>query len=230
MAKPSSRGPVPGPTIIRQLAQLAASPPPASSPSVPDRLSQWFDWNRAVALQGALDGRLPPAEADAACFDASEEADCARIRTEMGTLVARTAMALGDADHEACRTHYLSVQRSLQAATGRLRGRLRDMLAQGTPTQARLAQVDALLEQVLSPRESSLLAGIPLAIRQRAERHATAESPHGDIADGAAATAAGPAPGQHHTAFVRELQALLQSELELRFLPIDGLLSALRTH
>lgn len=220
MAKPSSRGPAPGPTIIRQLAQLAGSTLPASSPSVPERLSQWFDWSRAVALQGALDGQLPPPDIDAARFDANEEGDCARIRAEMGAVVARTAAALADADLEACRKHYLSVQRSLQAATGRLRGRLRDMLAQGTPAQARVAEVDALLEQVLSPRESSLLASIPRAIGQQSERHLAT----------AAVIATGPAEAEPNPAFVRELQALLQSELELRFLPIDGLLSALRTH
>ncbi len=219
MAKPSSRGPAPGPTIIRQLAHVAGTPLPASSPSVPDRLSEWFDWNRAVALQSALDGRLPPAADNVQAFDAEQQADCARRREELATSIEHMEALLADADLEACCRHYLSTQRSLQAAAGRLRGRLRDMLVQAGPAQARLAEVDALLEQVLGPRESFLLARIPQVLKQQADRA-------GDTA-GTGTPAATTPP---HSAFVRHLQALLRSELELRFHPIDGLLAALRTH
>jgi len=220
MAKPSSRGPAPGPTIIRQLARLAGTPLPPSSPSVPDRLSQWFDWNRAVALQAALDGRLTPVEDDIPPFDADQDADIARTRLELETAVAQVATALAGADLDACHRHHATLQRSLQIATGRLRGRLRDMLSQGTPAQARLAEVDALLEQVLAPRESQLLGGISKALKQR-----PTPPPVDDDGDGQD-TVPGPAP----PSFARELQALLHSELELRFHPIEGLLAALRTH
>ncbi len=219
MAKPSSRGPAPGPTIIRQLAHVAGTPLPASSPSVPDRLSEWFDWNRAVALQSALDGRLPAADDSIPAFDAEQQADCARTRAELATSIERMEAQLADADLDACCRQYLTTQRSLQAAAGRLRGRLRDMLAQAGPAQARLAQVDGLLEQVLGPRESFLLARIPHLLKQQADRA-------GDTAGNATPASATPP----HPAFVRHLQALLRSELELRFHPIDGLLAALRTH
>lgn len=222
MAKPSSRGPAPGPTLIRQLARLAGTPLPASSPSVPDRLSQWFDWNRAVALQGALDGRLRPAQDDLPAFDAGEDADCARVRAGLAASIHDAATVLAGADVEACCRHYATLQRTLQAASGRLRGRLRDMLSQGTPAQARLAELDALLEQALSPRESVLLARIP----QLLKRHCEAAADGDPAGSGPPPATATPPP----PAFVQDMQTLLQSELELRFHPIDGLLAALRTH
>lgn len=219
MAKPSSRGPAPGPTIIRQLAHAAGTPLPASSPSVPDRLSEWFDWNRAVALQGALDGRLPPPDDGIPAFDAGQQAECMQARETLAASIEGMEAQLADADLDACCRQYQSIQRSLQAVTGRLRGRLRDMLAQGEPARARLAEVDALLEQVLGPRESFLLAKIPQLMKQHAGRTGST----GEATTGSSTT-------PHHPAFVRHLQALLRSELELRFHPIDGLLAALRPH
>ena len=48
-----------GPEFLRLLARLSDGAMPASSPALTDRLGQWVDWSRAVALSGALGGRLP---------------------------------------------------------------------------------------------------------------------------------------------------------------------------
>ncbi|WP_312711825.1 DUF3348 family protein, partial [Stenotrophomonas sp.] len=55
------RTPVAGPAFIRLLSGLMDGGIALSSPDLSDRLSQWVDWTRAVALSRALDGRLPPA-------------------------------------------------------------------------------------------------------------------------------------------------------------------------
>ena len=55
------------------------------------------------------------------------------------------------------------------AATGRLRGRLRDMVA-ARPALARLAEVDAAMEQVLAPREHALLSSVPDLMAAHFER------------------------------------------------------------
>ncbi|RZA14698.1 MAG: DUF3348 family protein, partial [Lysobacteraceae bacterium] len=115
----------------------------------------------------------------------------------------------------------------IQRRQPRLRGNLRDRLAAGTPAQARLAALDALMEQVATPREHALLAAVPgllgtrqadlqgLALAGRATDLPAQAAPSGD-------------PWRH--AFRKDMQDLLLAELDVRFMPIDGLLAALRPH
>lgn len=230
MAKAPYRPPVAGPAFIRLLAGFTEGPVPASSPDISDRLSHWVDWNRAVALSRALDGRLPTAAHDAPGFDAAEQAECARVRSVLADSIAappvqpRTPAAAEDfAPH---RQRCVSLQRSMQAATGRLRGRLRDMLCQHSPDLARLADVDAVMEQTLSPREQALLAMVPVLLGQHFERLRAAALP----AQAGADTAQAPpshAPAGWLARFHQDMQAVLLAELDVRFHPIDGLLAAL---
>ena len=61
MAKASERAPVLGPAFIRLLARFNAEGASPAAPAVPERLAQWFDWNRAITLSKALDNP-PPAQ------------------------------------------------------------------------------------------------------------------------------------------------------------------------
>ena len=73
-------------------------------------------------------------------------------------------------DYSAFRQHYLAMQRTMQTATGKLRGQLRDRLAAASADMARLAEVDAMMEGVLSPREHKLLAAVPALLGEHFER------------------------------------------------------------
>jgi hypothetical protein len=123
---------------------------------------------------------------------------------------------------------YLTKQRAMQAATGKLRGRLRDMLAQASADMAVLAEVDAVMELTLSPREQTLLSAVPRLLGQHFQRlqqaaqmsQADAQLPEG------ASTAL---PGEWLGVFRKDMQAVLLAELDVRFQPIEGLLAALRT-
>lgn len=225
MAKTAQRTPVPGPAFIRLLARLAQSNLSSTGPALSDRLSEWVDWTRAVTLSKALDGRLPPA-VEGPDFDAAEDAECQRIRAALeativqepdsSSTVRRPVDAEGAqvaAEYTAYRERYLTVQRSMLAATSRLRGRLRDMLTRTSPELARLAEVDALMEQTLSAREHSLLAKVPVLLGVHFERLRDAGSDDAWL-----------------EVFRRDMQSLLLAELDLRFQPIEGLLAALRTH
>lgn len=225
MAKTAQRTPVPGPAFIRLLARLAQSTLSSTGPALSDRLSEWVDWTRAVTLSKALDGRLPPA-VEGPDFDADEDADCQRIRAalevtivqepDFSSAVRRPVDAEGaqaPAEYTAYRERYLTVQRSMLGATSRLRGRLRDMLTRTSPELARLAEVDALMEQTLSAREHSLLAKVPVLLGVHFERLRDAGSDDAWLG-----------------VFRRDMQSLLLAELDLRFQPIEGLLAALRTH
>jgi len=225
MAKSAQRTPVPGPAFIRLLARLAESNLSSTGPALSDRLSEWVDWTRAVTLSKALDGRLPPA-VEGPDFDADEDAECQRIRAALeativqepeGTRHPRRVVAAdgGDApvEYTAFRERYLTLQRAMLSATSRLRGRLRDMLTRTSPEMARLAEVDALMEQTLSAREYSLLAKVPVLLGVHFERLREAGSDDAWL-----------------EAFRRDMQSLLLAELDVRFQPIEGLLAALRTH
>lgn len=212
-----------GPTFIRLLARLTDVDAPQSNPSLADRLSQWLDWTHAIALSTALDG-APPGDAPASGGD--EEDECARVRATLTQAIANApelAASSADAadeaiDYDLFRKRYLALQRSMQAATGRLRGRLRDQLGAQPGAHARLAAVDAVMELALSPREQALLAAIPTLLGTHFER----------LRRSAPDDAAG-SPGVWLDGFRQDVRQVLLAELDVRFQPVEGLLAALRT-
>ncbi|WP_172448078.1 DUF3348 domain-containing protein [Stenotrophomonas sp. VV52] len=221
MAKKQHRTPVPGPPFIRLLAALADRNAPRTGPDLSDRLSQWIDWTRAVALSRALDGRLPaPAGSEPTGVEALAE-ECAKVRASLVQSIQSTpdAGAPVRIDPIAFRQRCLTVQRAMLTATGRLRGQLRDRLSQEPGELPRLAEVDAAMEQALSPREQQLLASVPTLLGAHFER----------LRDDAGGDGADPDAGWLQI-FRNDMQAVLMAELDVRFHPIEGLLAALRPH
>lgn len=236
---------VPGPTFIRLLAALTEAEVPQSSPILSDRLSQWIDWTRAVALSRALDGRLPAADAQPQDFDRAEQDECVRMRTSLAnSIISGIELAAGKlfpgeqtmsmeghaevaVDYKPFHQHYLDMQRSMQTTTGRLRGRLRDLLAQQSADMARLAEIDAVMELSLSPREQALLAMVPRLLGVHFQRLREV----GDSLDGTSPLEKNLAtsPGPWLEMFRNDMQSVLTAELDVRFQPIEGLLAALRT-
>ncbi|RZZ84854.1 DUF3348 family protein [Pseudoxanthomonas winnipegensis] len=241
MAKPRQHGPVPGPAFVRLLARLGQVAVPAPPPALPERLAQWVDWNRAVALSRALDG-APPTAAEGPRFDAAEADAChaqraalaAAIREDRELAAAiqrRLDKAAGEGtnlnlavDFAVFRQRYLAHQRAMLATTGLLRGRLRDMLGHGPAALARLAEVDAVMESTLSPREQTALAAAPALLEQHFLRLRPAEADA--VPASAPPTDAGQMPAWLQT-FAQDMQRALLAELDLRFQPIDALLAAL---
>ncbi len=214
MALPHSRAAVSAPAFVRRLARMGEVELPPSAPGLSDRLGQWLDWNRAVALSRALDSAP---SAGASLDPAADEAACVRARATLVAAITRpeAASSAAEPDFAPFRRKCLDLQRAMQASTGQLRGRLRDALAKGSSGQARLAEVDAVMEMTLSPREQSLLAATPALLGQHFERLKQANT---DAADNA-----------WLDPFRRDLQDVLLAELDVRFHPIDALLAALRS-
>ena len=174
MAKASERAPVLGPAFIRLLARFNDEGASPAAPAVPERLAQWFDWNRAITLSKALDNP-PPEPEPGADYAPAQDAEYANVRAKLvETIQAEIDLspprnpAPADAElppgFAPYRQHYLNQQRAMQTASGRLRGRLRDMLARQSAAKARLAEVDAVMEATLSPREHSLLSHVPVLL------------------------------------------------------------------
>lgn len=233
-----------------------ADNPPASQqqprqqqPAFAERLSQWLTWTDAVALSGALKGAGAPASVPSAAPDAApEEREVARVRaalaktlTEDGSAPAakgRLKPALPapspkpkarapDTDFAAHRQRYLAHQHLMHTRIGPLRTRVRAALERSaSPALARLAAVDAVMEQAVDPHEQALLARVPALLERRFERLRTAARGSRDESAGAAEAHAEPA---WLTTFTHDMHAVLLAELDLRLQPVEGLLEALRT-
>ena len=102
------------------------------------------------------------------------------------------------------------------------------MLAQKSPDMSRLAEVDAVMELTLSPREQTLLAAVPKLLGEHFERlqQAGQDSLAGTQLSGDTPMAM---PGEWLRVFRNDMQSVLLAELDVRFQPIEGLLAALRT-
>lgn len=226
-----------GPTFIRLLARLTDDTLPHCGTAPAERLSQWIDWTRAVVLSKVLDAKTPEDEQAAQVVDRDDIGICAQARATLLASIAEApeltipqpravgapddAEAVSEATVEFApfRQRHLTLQRSMQVATGRLRGDLRERLAQRSADMARLAEVDAVMEGALSPREHALLGAVPALLethfeRLRAAAGALATDPSAAWLDG----------------FRRDMQGVLIAELDVRFQPVEGLLAALRTH
>lgn len=237
MAKASQRAPVLGPAFIRLLARFNDEGTSPATPAVPERLAQWFDWNRAITLSKALDNP-PPAPEPGPGYDAAQDAECARVHAKLiDAIQADIELApprnAAPADAELppgfapYRQHYLNQQRAMQTASGRLRGRLRDMLARQSAAKARLAEVDAVMEATLSPREHTLFSHVPVLLGLHYQRLYDAAA-HDPVDAPASEPPAAPT-GPWLATFRQDLRIALLAELDVRFHPINGLLAALRT-
>ena len=221
--QPLLQAPAPVPTFVRLLAEVldaqAHQPPRAFYQA----LEQWLDWTRAVRLSRVLD-TVPAAGLGAASWHKQElVAACARARQRlreqviaapawdaaMDTTMDTQAQA-SEAAFAPVRQHYVAFQRALQASTGQLRGQLRDALAQGDAGCVRLAELDAVMEAVLSPREHALFTTLPELLGKRFEQRQAQDA------------------AQDWRGFQREVRNVQLAELDARFLPIDGLQAALQ--
>lgn len=234
MAKASTRAPVLGPVFIRLLARFGDADLSRTPPVLAERLAQWFDWNRALVLSHALDGALSVV-GGGVDFDDAQDAECARVRHSLLQVIDAdidlppSGRKDADDSYRPYRQHCVAAQRAMQAATGLLRGRLRDMLARQSPAKARLAEVDAVMEATLSPRELILLARAPSLLGLHYQRLRDAGAPlhtGAEVPDDIPAT---PAAGPWLARFRQDMRMALLAELEVRFHPIDGLLAALHT-
>ncbi|MCK7501577.1 MAG: DUF3348 domain-containing protein [Comamonadaceae bacterium] len=202
-----------GPELAPLLARLGDGPPVDGSPEFAERMGHWLGWAGAISLSTALNA-APAAGPGATAGDA--ESDFRRVCAEQEAAIAAGPDASGSSpdDFGPFLRHCLARQQAMHDAVAALRRRLRDALrAAGSPQLARLAAIDAALEQGLAVAERRLLALVP----QRLEIHF-------DRLRRAAGDTDAPWP----RVFRDDLDLLLRAELAHRLLPARGLLDALR--
>jgi Protein of unknown function (DUF3348) len=212
---------VAGSELIRLLARLADVPPVDARPAFAERLGHWLSWTGAITLSATLNAGPPASASGRACVPGAEEADFERVRE---VLAASIAAGPGDGassptDFGPHRRHCLAQQQAMQEAVGALRQRLRDALSRQSAAGARLAAIDAVMDQTLAAPERSLLGLVPLRLQAHFER-----------LQRAAADPTNPAGADRWPALFRDdMHRLLRAELAHRLLPAQGLLDTLRT-
>ncbi|SDE43063.1 DUF3348 domain-containing protein [Paraburkholderia lycopersici] len=233
-----------GPTLVRLLARLGDAEVQESRQSIADRLSQWLGWTDAIALSTALSVQTPGGEPATRAGAGAAQTHSERVRAALTRAIAgegaparrdgRRTQAVGpqapvdvEPDFADFRQRYLALQQAMETDIGTLRARLRAMLAARSPALARLATVDAVMEQALGARERSLLAGVPALLGAHFERQRAAAGAAG--AQTLAAAEESAAPHAWLAGFRNDMQSVLLAELEIRFQPVEGLLAALRT-
>lgn len=184
---------------------------------VAERLGLWVSAFDAIGLQAAQQsirtftsaapgGPSVPAAASAKTL----AEDVARVRTALGKLIAKAADSLTAADtsYAPCHQLHLKLQREMEQAIGPLRDRARQALGRFSPQLRQLAALDAVLEQVIAPREQTLMPTVSTLIARRFEQLRHNEG--------------------WPESFANDWRQALLSELDLRLEPVMGLVDALR--
>lgn len=213
-----------------------------------ERLGQWLDFSDALVLFSALGAvaARPAAAAGAAVATtgSSPQEQLARVRNTLTSAIENDgvfsagaarhrfptpppqATAKEAADFTPYHRYYLAHQRDMSNAISGLRNQARKALDELSPSQRKLAQLDASFEKALLVRERNLLAHIPILLArrftQRYQEHQTTLAPE-SIDDPATWTA----PGNWLEAFCHDTKAMLLAELDLRLKPASGLIAAL---
>lgn len=158
--------------------------------------------------------------------------ECARARSAHAEAIHAllTALLQPMAPAELERRH-AALQRAQLTSTGRLRGRLRDVLARTSEQGARLAEIDAVMEQVLAPREYRLLNRLPAHLAACLPIAASADAVTANPDATSPDVMPAPLPEPSWPPALRDtVRDLLLAELDLRFHPIDGLSAAVHPH
>src|SRR5512147_1021545 len=164
-------------TLVRALRRLALVDGEVAAPGAVDGLARWIDWTAAIPLSAALaEGERGSAPSARTPDPAALERELTRVQAELGAAIdAATTRAGADlrrpgparrldpdpvpaSDAEVAaleQQRYRDLQRAMETAITPLRQRLRAALHEGTPAAARLAALDAALEQLLAPREKA---------------------------------------------------------------------------
>ena len=216
--------------LLAALAALADLPQPAARPAFAERLGHWLSWTGAIALSAALNTPVaaPRAAGRSARSGAAnaDEADFQRVRA--GLVAEITAGprdgAPSPTDFAPYRHHCLTLQQKMHDRIGALRQRLRNaMLARRAPALARLAAIDAVMDQTLAAQERGLLGLVPLRLQAHFERLRQAAL--------VVSTATPPNARTDEAAWMHrfhdDMAQLLLAELAHRLLPAQGLLDSL---
>jgi hypothetical protein len=199
-----------------------------------ERMSLWFNAFDAIRLQAVHQSFRSD---EAAGHGASTNTPTVRtrgladeVRRARATLAHAIAQEPGanapDTGYAAYRRRHLELQRRMETMIVPLRDHVRQGLAAASPRLRQLAALDAVLEQVLAPREQSLLPTVATLLQRRFDQLRLANPSAPDLAGQQDDAAAGQRPPWLQS-FEEDWRDALLAELDLRLEPVTGLVEAL---
>ncbi len=208
-------------SLVRRLGEWAPVDMDGAGMDFAERLGLWLNAFDAIGLQAAhqsiraIRTAAPGPAADTRpAWTQTLDEDVRQVRTALAQAIAQDVLPpAGDSAAEPAYAPYhqrhLELQRQMDQAIGPLRDRVRQALGRASPTLRQLAALDAVLEQMLAPREQQLLPTAAALLERR----------FGQLR--LAATEDWP------EVFGQDWRQALLAELELRLEPVAGLLEAL---
>lgn len=247
MTRPLTRTHFHSSRLTRTLAGMGALGAAEPGNAFAEQLGLWVDFKGAITLSsvhnapvassnqaksGAPSGVAASIAQEFARARAALESAIATSGTPGAARLALPTPAPGASVEEArayapYRRYHQAIQRDLETKVGALRARVRDAVAQASPTLRQLAALDGAFDAILCEREARLLATVPSLLEKRfqqllqAHQQALADSQQADSVE------LWMAPGAWLARFCAELQSVLLAELDLRLQPSMGLLDAL---
>lgn len=233
--------------LVQLLAGLQISSSDDSAQTFAEKLSHWVAWKDAIGLSSALDARAPerPSVEPLTSTAIAQVVDLVRgVHEDLASAIsldgllahdvpvaARQAVAaitINDESHmmdfASYRRCYMTHQRAMDERIGRVRADVRATIAGVSGTLARLAALDAAMEQALAVHQRRAVGRLPALLekhfkKQHASRPQPAAPIPGDIA---------PAVHEPRAPAVGLLvQQALLAELALRLQPVTGMVDAL---
>jgi hypothetical protein len=209
-----------------------------SKQSFAERLAQWLDLTAAIALSGTLHAKAGSALEASPRADDGLEAQLASVRGALaesitadgvlkpGKVRIKLPAPTAAADFAPYRRYYSAHQRDMEAGIGPLRASVRVALAKRSPALRQLAELDAVLDKVMSERERNLLATVPQLIEKRFEQLRAAHRQALTAAQQADDPAQWMLPGGWLARFCQDMQGVLLAELEVRLQAVMGMVEA----
>ena len=206
--------------LLRCLAGLGVAEVAASALSLAERWSPWLAWTDAITLSVVLGSGAPAAPASAKPGARALIDDCKRVRQDLtqaiGTdvmftagLASRPALAqhnppLDETGLAGLHRQYRAHQAAMDERIVPLRAQVRAALTGQSGDLARLAALDAVLDEALAARQRRLLATVPGWLGRHFKRAPTALP-----------------------AAAAQWQRMLLAELDLRLQPVEAMAEAL---
>ncbi len=215
-----------GPRLVRQLAGLAGTAADAPAQPLSQLLSHWLEWKHAVALARVLDAPqgqdAGPAPGHRAVPAAAAALADARVSLAQALARDRAFAAGPDGPRPPLewtwfQQRHMALQHLIESGAANLRQDLRQRLAGQSPALARLAAIDAVMEQALARPTRTLLARATPVLEHHFHRLQRAALD---------ARADGPDAPSWLDGFRHDMRELLLAELDLRLQPAEGLLAA----
>jgi len=216
-----SPGQLGNPPLIRSLQGLAPEGFERPQQDVAQQLGDWLSAMDSIQLDGALQAiQAFAAQARAVGQPVNVQALqslLSRSRHELQALILAASQPACSKeepaqDYASHHKRYQDLQKQMGTRVTQCRDQLRQAMSKGSPRLRQLVAMDAVMEKLFGEREQRLMGAVPVLLEKRFVALREPTQGEGDAG--------------HAQAFAQDMQAMLEAELDARWLPLQGLLEA----